>query len=85
MGGDQNIEELNDLLKLSKDNSLKTCVYSGYDSFKVFDLSLLDYLKIGHFDIAAGGLDSKTTNQKFYKIKNGSLKDITYIFQQKKS
>jgi len=84
MGGDQNMGELNDLLRLVKENGLKTCVYSGYDSCRIFDLSLLDYLKIGRFDMSAGGLDEKTTNQKFYKIETSKLTDITYLFQQKK-
>jgi len=85
MGGDQNLEELNSLLSLVKSHRLKTCVYSGSDDIGQFDLSLLDYIKIGHFDITKGGLDKKNTNQIFYKVNENQLVDITYEFQKKKS
>lgn len=84
MGGDQNIDELNSLLKIIKQKRIKTCVYSGCDNINKFDLTLLDYLKIGRFDIDLGGLDSTTTNQHFYKIKKGIPEDITNIFTKQK-
>lgn len=39
-----------------KSKGLKTCVYSGSDDRSDFEyvLDLLDYLKVGHFDEAAG-------------------------------
>lgn len=83
MGGEQNITELNLLLAEVKNRKLKTCVYSGCDSVECFDLSLLDYLKIGHFDINKGGLDHRTTNQRFYKIKDSNIEDITNTFYKK--
>jgi len=85
MGGDQNMDELSSLLSSVKEHSLKTCIYSGSDDINKFNLSLFDYIKIGHFDINLGGLDHKNTNQVFYKIESGNLKDITYLFQQKKA
>ena len=34
-------------------------------------LALLDYLKLGPYDERFGGLDSPTTNQRFYRIERG--------------
>lgn len=72
MGGDQNLAELNECLSYVKSLSLKTCVYSGLEDKNFFNNSMdnLDYLKIGRYYKSLGGLNSKTTNQKFYDIKN---------------
>lgn len=83
MGGDQNLEELTELLfKTKYIFNLKTCVYSGNNDIHVFDnaLQYLDYIKIGRFDIKLGGLDKQMTNQKFYKINKYELEDITNVF-----
>lgn len=83
MGGDQKIDSLNRILKKIKlVYGLKTCVYSGNDNMGVFHTSIqwLDYLKIGHYEERLGGLDSKFTNQKFYRIQDRNFEDITHIF-----
>ena len=86
LGGDQNIDELTELCKITKDNNLKTCIYSGADSVILFsDLisnNLLDYLKIGRFIAESGGLNNVNTNQVMYKNDNGTLEDITYRFRK---
>ena len=86
MGGDQNMEDLISACRIAKSYGLKTCVYSGSNNKYKFDsmLELLDYLKIGPYMEYYGGLDKVTTNQKFYKVENGNLVDITYKFQEKK-
>lgn len=87
MGGDQNINELKDLLNLCKQYKLKTCVYSGDDSVQTFAtcLDVLDYLKIGAYNKFFGGLDCKYTNQKFFKVNaDKSLTELTYLFQKDK-
>jgi hypothetical protein len=43
--------------------------------------------KIGHYDMELGGLDSPTTNQKFFQIEhqggnNYQLSDTTYLFRK---
>lgn len=83
MGGDQNIDELFMLCKKIKNRyKLKTCVYSGLDDIHVFDRhmnkKLIDYLKIGRYIQELGGLDSDKTNQRMYRISDGSIEDITY-------
>lgn len=85
MGGDQSLGELTCLLKLIKKRyKLKTCVYSGSNDINLFKKSskYIDYLKIGSYIEALGGLDSTTTNQRFYKIKDNIYTDITYLFQK---
>lgn len=86
MGGDQNMEDLISACKMVRSYGLKTCVYSGSNNKYKFDsiLELLDYLKIGSYMQYYGGLDQVATNQRFYKIKDRELLDITYKFQEKK-
>lgn len=89
MGGDQNLEELNECLQIVKSYNLKTCVYSGLDEFPYKDTAKnLDYIKIGHYDKVLGGLDHVSTNQKFQKLLHDDLCnafhliDLTYKFQK---
>ena len=91
MGGDQNLSELRDLLKMCKSLNFKTCVYSGANDKSNFGelLDELDYLKIGEYVSVLGGLRSKFTNQRFYHIKTDKehgfvLDDVTYLFWNKK-
>ena len=69
-----------------REHCLKTCLYSGCDCIQPFVplLPLLDYLKIGRYDEKLGGLDSGTTNQRFYRVENGQLIDETEQFQRRK-
>jgi len=63
--------------------NFKTALYSGFDCINTLDqllLDQLDYLKVGHYNETLGGLDSKTTNQKLFKIENSDYIDITYKF-----
>lgn len=86
MGGDQNTDELSELIKKVKhEYGLKTCVYSGSNQPNVFNniIQYLDYLKIGEYIEKVGGLNKSDTNQRFYEIKNGELDDVTYKFKRK--
>ena len=51
----------------------KTCLYSGFDTPAPFILllPLLNYLKLGPYDERLGGLESPTTNQRFYRVEQG--------------
>lgn len=78
LGGDWN-DDFNDYLRLCKGYGLKTCLYTGRDTFgneKI--LENLDYLKYGHWDSELGGLDSKKTNQVFLNLKSGEK--LNYYF-----
>lgn len=88
MGGDQNIKELSELCEIVKKKNLKTCIYSGMNSFYPFNdminNNLLDYLKLGKYDSQKGGLDSPNTNQVMYKIINKTcLININNKFRRK--
>ena len=92
MGGDQNLSELYDLCQTARKNNLKTCLYTGLtlDSYlskaantlgpQMF--SFLNYLKVGPYIQELGGLNSKTTNQRFYKLDKYPCTDITEQFQK---
>lgn len=74
MGGDSDIENLIKLLAFIKEHThLKVCWYTGRlnlpeDKANTL-LYLLDYVKFGPYIKELGGLDKKTTNQKFYKLR----------------
>ena len=90
MGGDANVNEINELAEKmvisSKYDNLKIGWYSGRDEIsKDFDFLYFDYVKIGHYDEKLGGLDKETTNQRLYRITfNASMfVDITNKFWKK--
>ena len=87
MGGDQNLQELSNLLTIVRSYKLKTALYTGYDQSDDLNrwiLAKLDYCKLGHYDDNLGGLDKLTTNQRMFKWNNLTDKwdDITYKFQK---
>ena len=73
------------MLRRIRAHNLKTCLYSGFDIIEPFAalLPLLDYLKLGPYDERLGGLDSPTTNQRFFRIEAGELLNQTYLFQRR--
>ena len=85
-GGEQ--LTLLDYILESHQQGLKVCLYTGADKIVNTNLILLcgylDYIKIGHYESERGGLSSKTTNQRMYKIehhfKEDCLIDITHKF-----
>lgn len=94
MGGDGNAKEVNRVANFIRKNSnLLTCWYSGLEILSPeIDLKNFDFIKLGPYIQNLGGLDSPTTNQKFYQIdhinRNKSisfdiLNDITYKFYTK--
>ena len=71
MGGDADPMEVERLALWIKSRwkHIKTAWYSGKAELpKGFDLKALDYLKLGPYIEALGGLKSPTTNQVFYKV-----------------
>ena len=87
MGGEQAPLDLLYCLYIVRQCGLKTCLYSGIDSLNYLKAlgitSSCDYVKIGHYDQQLGGLDSPTTNQRFFSRIGESLVDTTYLFQKK--
>ena len=91
MGGDANPQEIEKLAHWVKNNTeLKTCWYSGKQlNDLVITYDWFDYVKAGPYEEDKGGLNSPTTNQRFYKIRhkieNGlpsnMFDDITFKFR----
>ena len=96
LGDGGNIEELGKLIEYAHKKGFLTCLYTGStgvcNAITCSKLTL-DFIKVGRYLKEMGPLDSKGTNQKFYKIhylqlpdgtSNGwNLEDITYKFQKK--
>ena len=93
MGGDAEPDAVLDLLFAVKNGTeLKTCWYSGrtqryWETEGLFpeNYECLDYVKFGPYEESSGGLDKRTTNQVFYKVKTDdfgevTLEDETYKF-----
>ena len=63
---------------------LKTAWYTGQENVKKKTVKYLDYVKTGPYIKERGPLNSRTTNQKFYKVirlyNELALKDETYKF-----
>lgn len=75
MGGDGDVGEVERLARKVRQQSLKTAWYSGRE--KMPEAGVFDYVKLGPYVRALGGLDSPTTNQRLYRITDGQVEDIT--------
>lgn len=83
MGGDANPSEVDDIAQDIKEYypELKVGWYSGRQELsKDIELSNFDYIKLGPYIEEFGPLNSKTTNQRFYKVNSKELVDITNRF-----
>ena len=82
MGGDSNPLEIDALAHFIKINyPIKTAWYSGRQELsKDINLNNFNFIKLGPYIEDLGPLNSKTTNQRFYKIEEGKLIDITNLF-----
>lgn len=83
MGGDANPSEVDDIAQDIKEYypELKVGWYSGRQELdKDIELGNFDYIKLGPYIEEFGPLNSKTTNQRFYKVSDGELVDITSRF-----
>ena len=85
MGGINDYRTLADLMKHVKEKGLKVAIYSGHNHIDSTIEPFVDYYKVGPFIPERGGMNKKTTNQKFLKKKNNSWIDITYRFQKERA
>ena len=87
MGGDAEPEEVARWAEYSKDRGLKTAWYSGRTIFprnpSTPSQSAFDYVKLGPYIEALGGLKSEQTNQRLYKRVGDEWEDITSSFWRK--
>ncbi len=82
MGGDGEPEEVGRLARLLHQQFLdvKVAWYSGKQSLpQNFRADWLDYLKLGPYIEQLGGLASPATNQRLYRIEDGTLVPITLL------
>ena len=83
MGGDAEPDKINTLASfiINHYGSIKVAWYSGRQELsKEINLKNFDFIKLGPYIEELGPLNSKTTNQKFYKIEENKLIDITNLF-----
>lgn len=81
MGGNSEPKGVDNLAYHTKRLGLKTCWYSGGTEVpESINLENFDFIKLGPYIKECGPLNSETTNQRFYKIDNGALVDITERF-----
>tara|TARA_R110002126_G_scaffold21419_5_gene77415 strand:+ start:784 stop:1233 length:450 start_codon:yes stop_codon:yes gene_type:complete len=81
MGGEWHPKELLFYLKYAQEHNYKTCLYTGLDEVDKRLLNHLTYLKTGPWIKELGGLDSKTTNQKFKEVKTNKI--LNHLFTPK--
>lgn len=86
MGGDANPDEVYQLAEylhrsdISVD-PIKVGWYSGKPKLpEGFNTQPFQYIKLGPYTESLGGLKSKQTNQRLYKVTNKEMDDITYRF-----
>lgn len=86
MGGDASVGEVEDLavlVRVLSGGKLKTGWYSGRPHVPGnIDIGKFDYIKTGPYVEELGGLDSISTNQRFYRIDGGRMLDMTEEFQK---
>lgn len=83
MGGDADPLSVNAYASIIKEQfpNLKVAWYSGRQELsKDIELSNFDFIKLGPYKEEFGPLNSKTTNQRFYKVNGKELIDITSKF-----
>ncbi|MDR2498582.1 MAG: anaerobic ribonucleoside-triphosphate reductase activating protein [Tannerellaceae bacterium] len=89
MGGDAYPQTVADAALFSKattNGRIKTGWYSGRNALpEASFLHYFDFIKLGAYKADLGGLDSLTTNQRFYRIVNGEMRDCTNLFRKSRT
>jgi anaerobic ribonucleoside-triphosphate reductase activating protein len=84
MGGDSSPQDVERLAAfLQRNYGLKTGWYSGKSDIPDnCTIHNFNYIKLGPYIERLGGLNSATTNQRFYRVENGNMIDITNRFYE---
>lgn len=78
MGGDNDPHAVYRLAAYIHQKGYKSAWYSGRQELPAdFPPEHFDYVKVGPYIEQLGGLDHATTNQRLYRIINGTFTDIT--------
>lgn len=91
MGTGGSLSNLFELIRFVHLCGYKVCVYSGSKNIEAGHWADIDtypdYYKVGPYDEELGGLDSPTTNQRFYFVDrrhSGEIHDYTFLFWRDK-
>jgi anaerobic ribonucleoside-triphosphate reductase activating protein len=86
MGGDATPYDIERLAAFLRQNyALKTGWYSGRSCIPDnYAVRHFNYIKLGPYIKHLGGLKSITTNQRFYRVENGDMIDMTSYFRHNK-
>lgn len=79
-GGEWEVATLTSFLIYARQNGYKTCLYSGATRVSDELYKNLNFLKLGPWVQALGGLDSKITNQVFYDLEKNMT--LNHLFQK---
>lgn len=81
MGGDGDLQAVEQMAAYIHTLGLRTAWYTGRTTLPDgWHLEHFDYIKIGPYIEALGGLKSPKTNQRFYRVAEGKMQDITSLF-----
>jgi len=80
MGGDGSPEEVLKLARFVRQFHKKTAWYSGSSKLCKNARQCFDYIKLGEYNEKLGGLNSPTTNQRFFCVENTTMIDMTDKF-----
>ena len=83
MGGEWEKDTLINFLIISKQNKLKTCLYTGLYEIDSGIKSELTFLKTGPWEKTLGGLENINTNQKFIDIDKNEI--LNHLFMRNNS
>ena len=86
MGGDATPKEVERLALFLRgiNTDIKTGWYSGKSELPAnCFIQNFNYIKLGPYIERLGGLDSPSTNQRFYRIENEKMIDMTSVFRKK--
>ncbi|MBB5350296.1 anaerobic ribonucleoside-triphosphate reductase activating protein [Haloferula luteola] len=80
LGGEWRPDALISLLREARRQGYATCLYTGRNAVEDRIAVELDYVKLGPWVAARGGLDRPGTNQRFLDLRRGV--DLTHRFQR---
>ena len=81
LGGDNDKETMKSFGEFVKSKNLKSAWYSGETELDLNEYGkYFDYIKVGPYIESLGPLNSSTTNQRLYRIEDGCIDDVTYLF-----
>nr|QJR98065.1 hypothetical protein Prevot99_2240 [uncultured Prevotella sp.] len=86
MGGDGDVAIVNSLAQWMRmaHPEIRIGWYSGRTLLaKEININNFDYIKLGPYIEAKGGLNKETTNQRLFKVMDGDMTDITNKFWKK--